>query len=120
MSWRSHPAAPPVGTVLCRLDAIPDGEGREFVFGQGSDALRLFVVRKGEAAWGYVNLCPHNYIALNDQPDRFVTYDRAWIVCSAHGAVFRYEDGFCEDGPCRGRSLEAVSVTVTAGTVLVA
>jgi nitrite reductase/ring-hydroxylating ferredoxin subunit len=119
MSWRSHAAAPAPGTVLCALDAIPEGEGREFVFGRGAAALRLLVVRKGAAAWGYVNLCPHNYIPLNDHPDRFVTYDHAWIVCSAHGAVFRYQDGFCEDGPCKDRSLEAVPITVSEGRVVV-
>ncbi|MEO8040620.1 MAG: Rieske 2Fe-2S domain-containing protein [Betaproteobacteria bacterium] len=104
---------------MCRLAELPDGEAREVVFGDGPDLLRLFVVRRAEAVWGYVNVCPHNYVPLNDQPDRFVSFDHEWIVCSAHGAVFRYEDGYCEDGPCKGRCLESVAVHVEAGTVVV-
>jgi nitrite reductase/ring-hydroxylating ferredoxin subunit len=117
MAWREHPAAPAPGTPLCRFDELPDGEGREIVFGAGADRFRILVVRRGESAWAYVNLCPHNYIPLNDQPDRFVTFDHQWIVCSTHGAVFRYEDGYCEDGPCQGRSLERMDVVLRGGRV---
>jgi nitrite reductase/ring-hydroxylating ferredoxin subunit len=106
---------------LCRLADLPDGEGREFFFGgEPSSLLRLLVVRRGDAVWGYLNCCPHNYIPLNDQPDRFVTFDHEWIICAAHGAVFRYEDGHCEDGPCRGRALEPVPVQVLGGEILIA
>lgn len=120
MTWREHPSAPAPGTTLRLLDDLPDGEGREIVFGAGPDSLRIFVVRRGGSVWGYVNHCPHNYIALNDQPDRFVSFDHEWIVCSTHGAVFRYEDGYCEDGPCKGRSLERVEIVVDGGRISVA
>lgn len=120
MAWQEHSAAPARGTRLCDLADVPDGEGREFVFGVGDETLRLFVVRRGEAAWAYRNVCPHNYIALNDVPDRFVSFDHEWIVCSTHGAVFRYEDGWCEDGPCKGRSLEKVEIALRDGAILLA
>lgn len=108
--WRDHPAAPRRGTALCALGDLVDGEGREFTFGAPDLPLRIVVVRRGDRAWAYVNCCPHNYVPLNDQPDRFVTFDHEWLICSIHGAIFRYEDGYCEDGPCRGRSLEAVDL----------
>lgn len=120
MGWREHPAAPAAGSPLGLLHDLPDGEGREFVFGSGVEALRILVVRRGESAWGYVNRCPHNYIPLNDQPERFVSFDHEWIVCSTHGAVFRYEDGYCEDGPCKDRSLERVEIVVRDGCISVA
>jgi nitrite reductase/ring-hydroxylating ferredoxin subunit len=113
VSWRDHASAPAPGTPLCLLDELPDGEGREIVFGAGAESLRILVVRRAGSAWAYVNCCPHNYIPLNDRPDRFVTFDHEWIVCSTHGAVFRYEDGHCEDGPCKGRDLESVPVLVS-------
>jgi nitrite reductase/ring-hydroxylating ferredoxin subunit len=121
LEWRAHPAAPPPGVFVCRLDEIPEGEGREFRFGDGNAVapLRILVVRRGDDVFGYVNCCPHNYIPLNDQPDRFVTFDHAWIICAAHGAVFRYEDGHCEDGPCRGRALEAVPLVPRNGSILI-
>jgi nitrite reductase/ring-hydroxylating ferredoxin subunit len=118
--WREHRAAPGPGVALCLLADLPDGEGREVVLGNAPEPLRIVVVRRGAQAWAYRNCCPHNYIALNDQPDRFTTFDHEWLICSAHGAVFRYEDGFCEDGPCRGRSLESVPVVVVDGVVRVA
>ena len=106
-------------SVLCDLSDIPDGEGREFLMDQSGKQIRVLVVRRENSVYGYENLCPHNYIPLNDQPDRFVTYDHAWIICSAHGAVFRYEDGYCEDGPCKGRSLAPVAIQVQAGKIVV-
>jgi nitrite reductase/ring-hydroxylating ferredoxin subunit len=43
------------------------------------------------------------------------------IVCSAHGARFRIEDGLCTSGPCHGESLEAVPVRLDEeGRVVVA
>ncbi len=120
MSWQDHPRAPAPGTALFRLDDIPEGEGREWRSGQERGALSLLVVRRAGRVHGYVNACPHQWIALNDQPDRFTTFDHEWIVCASHGAVFRYEDGFCEDGPCAGKSLEPVPVEVVDGVVRVA
>lgn len=111
--------APAAGTLLCDLDAITDGGAREFIFGTGPDTLRVFVVRRGANAWGYINECPHHYVPLNDREDAFVTYDHAWIICSAHAAVFRYEDGFCEDGPCKGKRLRPFAVAVDGGAVRV-
>lgn len=119
-AWREHPGAPVPGTRVCRVSDIPDGEGREFRFGPDDDPLRVLIVRREDCVWGYRNRCPHQFIPLNDQPDRFVTYDHEWIVCSTHGAVFRYEDGFCEDGPCNGRSLEVIAVNVVGDDVLIA
>lgn len=110
-------SAPP-GRALCRLDDIPDGEGREFHRAVEGETLRVIVVRRGPRAWAYVNECPHQYTPLNAEPDRFVTWDHAWILCAVHGAVFRYEDGLCEDGPCAGRHLRAVPVQVVDGAVV--
>jgi nitrite reductase/ring-hydroxylating ferredoxin subunit len=120
VAWREHPDAPAAGTALLALEDIPEGEGRERRFGAGHTALAVVVVRKDGQVHGYVNACPHQWVALNDQPDRFTTFDHEWIVCATHGAVFRYEDGFCEDGPCAGKSLEAVPVQVVDGVVRVA
>lgn len=106
--------------LLCSLDDIPDGEGREFFVGDGETKRSIVVVRRGDRVYGYVNSCPHNYIALNDLPDRLVTYDHEWIICSTHGAVFRYEDGYCEDGPCKGRSLEKYDVRIVNRTIVAA
>ena len=51
--------------------------------------------------------------------DRFLDGAGRHVVCSAHGARFRAEDGFCVSGPCAGDSLEAVPVRMEDGVVLV-
>jgi nitrite reductase/ring-hydroxylating ferredoxin subunit len=60
----------------------------------------------------YVNCCPHVGLPLDPAPDRFLDAKKAAIVCSAHGARFRIEDGECISGPCYGEALESVPVRV--------
>ncbi len=102
---------------LCGLDEVADGAGRAFRLGDEAAVPDLIVVRRGDHVWAYANNCPHNHIPLDLLHPRFVTHDGEWIVCSTHEAVFRFEDGHCEDGPCKGRSLEPVAITVIAGRV---
>ncbi len=111
---------PAPGTVLCRLDEIRDPGGREFSFGTPPHVFEMFVMRKGDAAFSYVNDCPHTSSPLNWQPDVFLDYTRKHILCSTHGAQFRVEDGFCIWGPCKGDSLTPMPVRVENGVVIVA
>ena len=104
--------------VLCRLDEIPDGVARGFpaaprVF------TGLFAVRRGDKVFVYVNSCPHIGMPLEPLPHRFLDARRQNIVCSAHGARFRIEDGVCVSGPCLGEALEAVAARIVGGQVVV-
>jgi nitrite reductase/ring-hydroxylating ferredoxin subunit len=103
--------------MLCRLEEIPDGTARGFVLGRGAGRLEIFVVRRGSAALGYLNACPHVGTPLDLVPDQFMTEDGRHLVCATHGALFRIEDGFCVDGPCQGLHLTPVAVRVDAGLV---
>jgi nitrite reductase/ring-hydroxylating ferredoxin subunit len=117
------PPRPRAGTPLCRLEDIPDRQGKELVFGTSPDdpwGYRIFVVRDGKRVFGYVNLCPHMSLTLNLIPDRFVSLDGEFIVCSNHGAQFRFEDGHCVWGPCLGESLEPVALELSDGVVVLA
>ncbi|HMA16212.1 MAG TPA: Rieske 2Fe-2S domain-containing protein [Kiloniellaceae bacterium] len=104
-----HPLA---GAPLCRLDEIADGEGRGFSLGEGDQRLEIFVVRSGEAAFGYLNACPHLGTPLDwggfDGEGRFVSAHSGNILCATHGAEFRVQDGICLHGPCAGQRLLAV------------
>jgi nitrite reductase/ring-hydroxylating ferredoxin subunit len=115
--WRRHRHAPPPGTELGGAAAIADGQGREFCFGPEHDAFRMFVVRRGDAVFGYVNVCPHFSLRLNYRPDQFTTRDGE-ILCSMHFALFRFDDGVCIDGACPGRALDPVPVEITPGGML--
>ena len=102
--------------VLCRLEDIPDGEAKGFPPEPGS-FVGLFAVRRGQQVFAYVNACPHVGLPLDPVPDRFLDRRKEVIVCAAHGARFRVEDGECTSGPCIGDALEAVPVEVVEGEV---
>ena len=55
----SSPEGDDGGRVLCRADDVPEGGGKSFVFGGGTDQRRVFVVRHKGALYAYRNNCPH-------------------------------------------------------------
>jgi nitrite reductase/ring-hydroxylating ferredoxin subunit len=106
--------------VLGPADAIPDGEGREYRFGAGPSAFSMIVVRRGERAWGYLNLCPHFSLPLNGGGGRFTAPERGLVMCFNHFALFRFEDGLCVEGACEGEALDPVPVEIVGGLVRIA
>ena len=119
-AWRERDFAPEPGARVCSLDDLPDGMAKEFLFGEGRQAFRLLVLRSGPRVFGYVNRCPHFSIPLNVEPDRFTLFEHEYIYCSTHCAMFRFEDGYCEDGPCAGASLEPVPLFLNGNVVRIA
>ncbi|MGU7774249.1 Rieske (2Fe-2S) protein [Burkholderia sp. MR1-5-21] len=125
-------SAAPARGRLCALDDVPDGgalcvaRGAHRAEGGGthSDAADaagdaggmgdagVVVLRRGDEAWAYRNVCPHFSIPLNYEPGTFWTYDAQWLMCAHHSAMFRFEDGMCVDGPCEGAALTAVPVRI--------
>lgn len=119
-SWRERDFAPSPGTDLCALEHVPDGGARAFDFGEGREPFRMIVLRSGDKVWGYVNKCPHFGVPLNVEPDRFTLFEHSYLYCSVHCAMFRFEDGICEDGPCEGDALARVPVAIVDGQVCIA
>jgi nitrite reductase/ring-hydroxylating ferredoxin subunit len=108
----------PLCRPLCLLAEIPDGAARGFdPDGEGEDTV--FAVRRGDQVHVYRNSCPHNLRPLEYMRHRFLSADGSEIVCYAHGAHFRIEDGVCVYGPCQGQALEALAVRVEQGAVWV-
>ena len=100
-------------TVLCPLDDIPDGGGKEITRVAGAPGeAPIVVLRRGDQAWAYRNVCPHFSIPLNYEPDTFWTYEAEHLMCAHHSAMFRFEDGVCVDGPCLGAALTRVPVRI--------
>jgi nitrite reductase/ring-hydroxylating ferredoxin subunit len=102
--------------ALCRLDAIDDPGAKGFTLPR--EPREIFVVRRGGRVWAYINSCPHIGTPLEFRPDQFLTRDRTEILCSTHGARFELTTGHCIAGPCRGKSLTPVAVTMREGWVL--
>ncbi len=113
-----NPAQPPPGTRLCALDEIADPGSKGFLFREGEALFLGFVVRRGESVVGYIDRCPHAGMPLALAPDRYLTREGDYILCSSHGALFRVEDGRCVGGPCAGQALREWVVTVKEDTII--
>ncbi len=90
---------------LCAVHDIPDGGAIELDHAGDS----LVAIRYGTQVYVYQNICPHAGRALNWAPGRFLL-SLGQLVCAAHGAAFKPENGECIGGPCRGQSLTKVEV----------
>lgn len=115
--WRTRPRAPAPGAVLGPLDEIADGRAREYVFGRGTTVFSMFVVRRGEEVFGYLNICPHYSSALNVRSNGFTNDAGTRIRCSAHFAEFRIEDGYGVAGAAERCWLDPVPVEVVEGEI---
>lgn len=108
---------------LCALTDIPEGTSKGFSHPdparEARDPRGLFVVRREQNIHAYRNRCPHRGLELNWVPDRFLDRDQAFILCSAHGALFEIATGRCVDGPCQGQQLEALPIETVGGVVYV-
>lgn len=100
--------------ALCHIDdlADPGSDGFEL------DGTAIMVVRRDGEVFGYVNSCPHVRSPLDFQPGHFLDPDRQFIQCASHGALFRIDDGVCLAGPCSGKSLTPVGLTLSDGWIL--
>ncbi|HJV44063.1 Rieske (2Fe-2S) protein [Caulobacter sp.] len=110
----------PAGVNLGPLDLIADGAARNYVLQIGEARFHGFVVRRGEAVFGYVDRCPHAGLPLAQQLDQYLSPDRNLIACSWHGAVFEVETGACVGGPCAGARLTPWPVEAREGRIFTA
>lgn len=119
MTAPDHPHAPAAGTMLCRLDELADGGVKGFAFGPPGKTFRMLVTRVGDAVHGYVDSCPHFQQPMQMPAGDFITVGTV-LWCRWHYAQFRFEDGYCIEGPCKGGALDPVPVRIDDGRILIA
>ena len=106
---------------LCRLADLADPGSRSFTLRRQNDTVEdVFVVRRGNQVFAYLNHCPHTGSPLDWQPDQFLNLERTLIQCATHFALFKIENGHCISGPCAGQALTPVAVKVVDDWVEVA
>ena len=98
--------------ALGHSDEIANNAAKEYILNQYTPAVEIFVVRKSDHFYGYLNRCPHTGANLNWQPDQFFDYFKEFLHCSIHGALFVVENGYCVRGPCAGMSLKPVGIVL--------
>lgn len=101
--------------LLCNLNELDNPGARGFDIGDQP----IVVVRSGDQVSAFINSCPHRGIRLEWQPDQFLDYEKQYIQCSTHGALFTLDTGKCVVGPCNGKSLRALECRVEEGKVWV-
>jgi nitrite reductase/ring-hydroxylating ferredoxin subunit len=104
-------------TEICKLDDVPDNDAKGMVATVDGKQRNIFVARKGEQAFAYLNWCPHNQVLIDQIPNKFFNADYSFIQCSKHGALFQIEDGLCVEGPCEGESLKPLATSVENGVI---
>lgn len=67
----------------------------------------------------YLNRCRHLPIPIDSGSRRFLTLDRKHLLCGTHGALYRFDDGVCIQGPCMHLALEALAVEEQDGELFV-
>ena len=106
------------GDVLCRIDDLENPGSRGFIMLRDGEEEEIFVVRDGDEAFAYVNVCPHRFLPLNWKPDIFLNFQKTRILCVVHAATFDLRDGACLGGPCPGQGLEAVPLRIDNGMIV--
>jgi nitrite reductase/ring-hydroxylating ferredoxin subunit len=79
----------------------------------------IIVVRWGKQVFGYVNKCPHDGVNLDWEHNQFLDPNGIRLMCGKHGASFELGTGICVDGPCKGRSLDPVALTIVDDDICV-
>ncbi|HAD26724.1 MAG TPA: 2Fe-2S ferredoxin [Alphaproteobacteria bacterium] len=102
---------------LCRLADLPPSGTKGFVLGSGTNRLDLFVIWRDGILRAYLNDCPHAHTPLETRPDRFLDQSGKYLLCTTHGARFTVAEGKCVSGPCRGKSLTPLPVTIRDGEI---
>jgi nitrite reductase/ring-hydroxylating ferredoxin subunit len=101
--------------TLCALSDFQDPESKGF----SVDDQAIVVVRKGQDCFAYINSCPHRGVPLEWIEHQFLDYEKTFIQCAVHGALFSIETGECIAGPCPGEELTAIPCIVDEGMVKV-
>lgn len=92
---------------LCHINDLADPDARGF-----KQEPPVFIVKKDNQVFGYINKCPHTGVNLEWQEHDFLNIDKTYIQCSMHGAIFSIESGSCIHGPCNGSGLTRINLSV--------
>lgn len=98
------PARPAPGARLLALHALPDPGAIVLDFSGGPEGAARFsilVARQGAMVRAYHNLCPHARFPLERFDGAVLMDEGRFLICAAHGASFRLEDGVCAGGPAK-------------------
>lgn len=83
---------------------------------RGRPREALVLLEHTGALRAYLNRCQHIPIPLDGGSRDFLDED-GHLRCGTHGALYRWEDGYCFVGPCAGEYLLTLPLRVEAGVI---
>ncbi|MCF8208947.1 MAG: Rieske 2Fe-2S domain-containing protein [Rhodoferax sp.] len=119
-TWSELPHAPAPGTPLGMCDQLPDGQATLHSLDVPPDqptsqVFRLILLRNGAQVSAFVNRCPHFGVPLANRQEQLLQKPLISLSCNVHYARFRWSDGLCESGDCKGESLIPVPLDINGG-----
>ena len=107
--------------LICASAALEDGgDGVRFEVDVGGQMKAAFVIRHAGRAHAYLNRCAHVPVELDWMAGKFFDFDRQFLICAVHGALYAPASGRCLGGPCRGGRLTPLAVYEREGQVWLA
>lgn len=115
---------PNIAYAICSMSDIPSRKARGFhLMRVEEDGTKrrwwIVVIRWGGQVFGYVNKCPHDGVNLDWERNQFFDTNGMRLLCGKHGALFELGTGICVEGPCKGRSLTPVALTILDNDICV-
>lgn len=104
-------------TEILKFQDLTDLEAKGLVASVSGKQRNIFVVRRNEKVYAYLNWCPHNQVLIDQIPNKFLNADKSYVQCSKHGALFDIESGLCIEGPCEGEHLKPLNVEIENGVI---
>ena len=114
------PDVTPEGALqpLCEsADLAEKGKAVVFDVLEYRQPVRAFALRFEGRVVAYLNRCAHVPSEMDWQPGEFLDSERAFIICSTHGATYEPSTGRCAGGPCGRGRLNALEVVERDGRV---
>jgi len=107
--------------AICGVGDIPNRRARAFSLlregPDGREPFHIVLVRWDRKIHGYVNRCPHHGSPLDWERDQFFDGGGTKLMCGKHGATFTIDSGTCIAGPCAGRPLERLHLSILDGDI---
>ncbi len=106
--------------IICESHLLIEREqGLRFDLPELGEHVTGFVVRYNDVVYAFVNQCAHVSIELDWNEGDFFDVSKNYLICSTHGAHYDPQSGYCVLGPCKGRSLQPISVTERDNKILI-
>jgi nitrite reductase/ring-hydroxylating ferredoxin subunit len=104
--------------LICRSDEVAErGTARHFQMAAEPHALPAFVIRYRGKIYGYLNVCRHLPVPLDEGDGAIFDLSGHYLLCGRHGARYLPDSGLCVGGPCQGQRLTAVITKESDGMI---